>query len=439
MPNQFKQVASMSIALLLAGCQTPQTVKPAQLVDNIVAADSTLQANRDNAQTIGATTLSEYDAVLLALKQNPAFKSQLNDLELSNADVQQANQIANPSLLYAFSAAYKPYRYAIEFPIEALLLRPMRLKQAQAQTQATQYQLMQSGFTLIRDTRVAYAQAVIAAEKRERLKQGLQLSQTIASLTNTREQLGDISAQETLLAQNEALLAARDLQLADMDAQLAQTQLMHILGWRDGWADARKTLSLSEQLIPACSAVDIAQLKSVALSSRPDILAAEATMAAAKEKHTLSKFNWLGPSVIADATSGQSNGHVLAPAIRMNLPLFNQNQGQIQRADAELAKAQQDAEAVKLKASLEINTAHLKYQRDCQEWQQLHTQLQPNARQTIQYAESAYRDGEIAYLNVLESSKRFISLQLRETQLKADLISSWSDLMRSTSHAATRP
>jgi len=435
MPNQLKQAASMSIALLLTACQTPQTIRPAQVVDSIVAADSTLQANRNNDQTSNATTLSEYDAVLLALKQNPAFKSQLSELELSNADVQQANQIANPSLFYAFSAANKPYRYAIEFPIEALLLRPMRLKQAQAQAQATQYQLMQSGFTLIRDTRVAYAQAVIAAEKRERLKQGLQLNQTIASLTNTREQLGDISTQETLLAQNEALLAARDLQLADMDAQLAQTQLMHMLGWMDG----HKTLSLSEQLIPACSAVDIAQLKSVALSSRPDILAAEATMAAAKEKHTLSKFNWLGPSVIADATSGQSNGHVLAPAIRMNLPLFNQNQGQIQRADAELAKAQQDAEAVKFKASLEINTAHLKYQRDCQEWQQLHTQLQPNARQTIQYAESAYRDGEIAYLNVLESSKRFISLQLRETQLKADLISNWSDLMRSTSHAATRP
>jgi outer membrane protein, heavy metal efflux system len=36
---------------------------------------------------------------------------------------------------------------------------------------------------------------------------------------------------------------------------------------------------------------------------------------------------------------------------------------------------------------------------------------------------------------VLESSKRFIALQLRETQLKADLVGSWSELMRSSSHS----
>jgi outer membrane protein, heavy metal efflux system len=431
MPHPFKQAASMSIALLLAACQTPQTVRPAQLVDNIVAADATLQANRSKDQASSTTTLSEYEAVLLALKQNPAFKAQLRELDLANADVQQANQIANPSLFYAFSAANKPYRYAIDLPIEAIFLRPIRLKQMQAQAQATQYQLMQAGFTLIRDTRWAYAQAVIANEKRARLKEALQLNQTIATLTSTREQLGDISAQETLLSQNEALLAERDLQLAEIDAQLANTQLMHLLGWME----ADKTLSLSDQLVPACTTVDMAQLKTVALSSRPDILAAEASMAAAKQKQTLNKFNWLGTAVVADATSGQTNGHVLAPAIRTTLPVFNQNQGQIQRADAELAKAQQDAETIKLKASLDINTTHLKYQRDCQEWQQLHTQLQPNALQTIQYAENSYRDGEIAYLNVLESSRRYLSLQLRETQLKADLISSWSDLMRSTSHA----
>jgi outer membrane protein, heavy metal efflux system len=431
---QFKQAAGMCMALLLAACQTPPTVPPAQLVQHIVDADASLQANHPAAPASTAT-LSEHEAVMLALQQNPAFKAQLSELNLANADVKQANQLANPSLFYAFSAANKPYRYAIDFPIEAIFLRPIRLKQMQAQAQATQYQLMQSGFTLIRDTRLAYAQAVIATEKRERLKQALQLHQTIATLTSTREQLGDISAQDTLLSQNEALLAARDLQLADMDVQLAHTQLMHMLGWMEG----SRTLSLSEQLLPACTAVDIAQLKTAALSSRPDILAAEANMAAAKAKQRLNQVNWLGTTVIADATSGQTNGHVLAPAVRTTLPVFNQNQGQRQRADVELEKAQQDADSIKMKASLEINSAHLKYQRDCQEWQQLHTQLQPNAWQTIQYAEDAYRDGEIAYLNVLESSKRYLSLQLRETQLKADLISDWSDLMRSTSHASARP
>lgn len=152
-----------------------------------------------------------------------------------------------------------------------------------------------------------------------------------------------------------------------------------------------------------------------------------------KEKRRLNGLNWLAPAVIADATSGQTNGHVLAPAIRFNLPIFNQNQAQVERVDAELVKALHEAKAIKLKASLDIQVSHLKYQRDCQEWQQLQAALLPNSVKVIHDAETAYQNGEIAYLGVLESSRKYLNLRLRETQLKADMILSWSDLMRSTS------
>jgi outer membrane protein, heavy metal efflux system len=428
----LRNLTGVIVTLLLTACQTVQKVgDPTQLVQQIVEKDQAQQKRTPDTESTDTAYLSEQAAVISALEQNPAFKAQLNDLHLANADIDQANQLPNPSLFYSFGAANKPYRYAIEFPIEALWLRPIRARQSQHQAEATQYQLMQAGFNLIRDTRVAYAQAVIAKEKQTRLQEAMQLTQEIAGLVQTREKLGDISTQEVLLAENETLLFERDVQLANIDAQLAQTQLMHLIGQ----AEAQKNFAVSDSLIPACSAVDIAQLKSTTLTSRSDIVAAEAAVAAAQEKRKLTGLNWINVSVAADATSGQTNGHTLAPAIRGTLPVLNQNQAQISRADAELAKAQQELEAAKLKASLELHSAHLKYQRDCTEWQQLHTQLQPNVQETIHAAKSAYEQGDISYLNVLESSKRYIALQLRETQLKADLISSWSELLRSTSSA----
>jgi outer membrane protein, heavy metal efflux system len=426
---QFKKFSLVIVTLLLAACQTAQKVSdPAQLLQSL---QQTLPQPADAGRPAQADYLSEQDAVLSALAQNPGFKAQLSDLNLANAEIDQASQLANPSLFYAFGAANKPYRYAIEFPIEALWLRPIRTRQIQYQAQVTQHQLLQAGFNLIRDTRVAYAQAVIAAERQARLQQAFQLQQSIADLVKKREQLGDIGTQEVLLAENEALLSGRDAQLASLDSRLAQTQLMHLIGQ----AEENKSLALSDALIPACSTVDIAQLKTQALSSRPDILAAEAAVAATRQKRQLTGLNWLNAAVIADATSGETSGHTLAPAIRGSLPLFNQNQAQISRADAELVKAQQELAAAKVKASLELQSAHLKYQRDCLEWRQLHEQLQPNLAQTLRAAEQAYQHGDIAYLNVLESSKRFIALQLRETQLKADLVGSWSELMRSSSHS----
>lgn len=419
---------SFFVALLTA-CQGPQSIKPKELVANIVSQDHSLQSKQHEQLNETDEFLSEYAAVILALRNNPTFQAQLTELEIAQADLQLASQISNPSVFYAFGVANKPYRYAIEFPLEALLLRPLRLKQMQAQSKQTQLQLMQTGFSLVRDARVAYAQAVISQEKVKRLEEALSVNNTITRLAKTRENLGDTSAQDSLIAENEMLLVERDLQSARIEARIANTQLMHMLNHAN---DTRK-LSLSDTLLPSCSAEDISQLKTAAISSRADVLATEAAIMAVKEKRRLNGLNWLAPAAIADATSGQTNGHVLAPALRFNLPIFNQNQGQVERIDAELLKTMHEAEATKLKASLDIQVSQFKYQRDCQEWQQLQTALLPNSVQVIHDAEAAYQNGDIAYLSVLESTRKYLNLKLRETQLKADMILSWSDLMRSTS------
>ncbi len=421
-----------ALLLMLTGltaCQSPQSIKPQALVANIVEQDQSLRARETQQDNETDDFLSEHAAVMLALHQNPAFQAQLTELDIAQADLQLASQISNPSVFYAFGVANKPYRYAIELPLEALLLRPFRLKQMQAQSTQTQLQLMQTGFSLVRDTRAAYAQAVVSQEKVNRLEEALRVNNTITKLAKTRERLGDSSAQDSLIAENEMLLVERDLQTARIEAGIAHTLLMHMLNH----VDDKRQLSLSDALLPSCSAEDISQLKSAAISSRSDVLAADAAIEAVKEKRRLNGFNWLAPAGIADATSGQTNGHVLAPAIRFNLPIFNQHQGQVERVDAEMVKALHEAEATKLKASLDIQVSHLKYQRDCQEWQQLQAALLPNAVRVIHDAETAYHNGEIAYLGVLESTRKYLNLRLRETQLKADMILSWSDLMRSTS------
>ena len=429
--NRIRLIKGALLLMLsgLTACQSPQSIKPQALVANIVAQDQSLRARttRHNHET--DEFLSEHAAVMLALHQNPAFQAQLTELDIAQADWQLASQLSNPSVFYAFGVANKPYRYAIELPLEALLLRPFRLKQMQAQSTQTQLQLMQTGFSLVRDTRAAYAQAVVSREKVIRLEEALRVNNTINSLAKTRERLGDSSAQDSLIAENEMLLVERDLQSARIEAGIAHTQLMHMLNH----VDDKRRLSLSDTLLPSCAAEDISQLKSAAISSRADVLAADAAIEVVKEKRRLNGLNWLAPAAIADATSGQTNGHVLAPAIRFNVPMFNQNQAQVERVDAELVKALHEAEATKLKASLDVQVSHLKYQRDCQEWKQLQAALLPNSVKVIHDAETAYQSGEIAYLGVLESTRKYLNLRLRETQLKADMILSWSDLMRSTS------
>ena len=61
--------------------------------------------------------LSEDQAVLIALWNNPLFQEMLVDLKLTKADLVQANLLPNPEVLYYFSAPDKPFRYLADFPI----------------------------------------------------------------------------------------------------------------------------------------------------------------------------------------------------------------------------------------------------------------------------------------------------------------------------------
>ncbi|MDG1453865.1 MAG: TolC family protein [Methylophilaceae bacterium] len=409
----------------------PKTSSAYDVVEQIKQSDQQLkQVNLSSVASNELDYLTESAAVLQALERNPAFNSQLQTINLSRADIQQASQLANPDLFYAFGVANKAYRYAIDFPIEALWLRPIRMKQAEYKAKSVSYQMIQIGYNLIRDTRLAYGQVVIARERLQTLEALYHLKNVIYQMVDTKQQLGEISEQEVLLAKSAMLVASRDWEVAKIDVKMAETKLFALIG-QDNQAT---TLAMSQQLIPACEATDVSNIKALALASRPDILSAEMTVMASQSTSKLSRSDWIRVTASADATSGQKTGHTLGPALRFTLPIFNQNQGQIARADAELKKAEFDLAAVKQQAALEIDTAHLQYQRDCLDWQQLHEKVLPNALQAIRFSEEAYQKGDIAYLNILESAKDYSDGLLKEVQLKESLIASWSNLMRSKAH-----
>jgi outer membrane protein, heavy metal efflux system len=428
----YKWVLFFLVAILLSACQSmPKTSSAYEVVEQIKQSDQQLkQVNLASVASNELDYLTESAAVLQALERNPAFNSQLQTINLSRADIQQASQLANPDLFYAFGVANKAYRYAIDFPIEALWLRPIRMKQAEYKAKSVSYQMIQIGYNLIRDTRLAYGQVVIARERLQTLEALYHLKNVIYQMVDTKQQLGEISQQEVLLAKSAMLVASRDWEVAKIDVKMAETKLFALIG-QDNQAT---TLAMSQQLIPACEATDVSNIKALALASRPDILSAEMTVMASQSTSKLSRSDWIRVTASADATSGQKTGHTLGPALRFTLPIFNQNQGQIARADAELKKAEFDLAAVKQQAALEIDTAHLQYQRDCLDWQQLHEKVLPNALQAIRFSEEAYQKGDIAYLNILESAKDYSDGLLKEVKLKESLIASWSNLMRSKAH-----
>lgn len=418
---------------MVSGCQSiPETMSQYGVVNKVVEHDPALSTITDKDLETIATKLterkllSESEAVYFALHHNAAFKALLVDLKLAKADLVNAGLLPNPELLFSFSATNKPYRYAIDFPLEALWLRPIKLRNMKNEADATASRLTQAGLNLIKDVRLAYAQVVLAEERLTVTESSYLLRQQIHLLSSKRLASGDMNGKDVLLAENDAVIAKRDWELAQYDLTAQTEALLYLLGA----SSLQRQISLSPNLIPACEVQEVDTLLTQSLVQRQDILGAQFLVKAAEERLNLSKVSWFRLFGIADATSGQVNGHTLSPSIRATLPIFNQNKGGISRAEAEVEKAILNLEALRQQAALEVRTAHVQYLQSCHDWHVMQNSLLPSVKKMIALTEHSYEEGDISYLQTLEANRQFVDTQIREVTLKAEVISKWAELTR---------
>lgn len=371
--------------------------------------------------------LTEEEAVVLALWNNGAFQEVLVECGLAQADLVQAGLLPNPELIGIFSMDDKPYRYAFEVPLEALWFRPIRVAAAEREVARVSERLTQSGLDLIRDVRQACADLSLAERRAAIAQEAHLLRSRIAEVSAKRLEVGDISRQEAETAAIDAQRARQDEVRTRHDVTLAEERLRQVMGL----GDVRSPLRLQAELPIVAAALDIDALTAEATSTRPDALAAQHLTEAAAERLELAEIGWLRFSGILDATSGRRTGHELGPAIRIVLPLFNQNQGAIARAQAELEQAARRRQTVHQQIVWDVRQSHERLLQAQAELSVVVNDVQPRVEEAIARAEAAYRAGDTPYVVVLETSRQLIDARLREAQLRTDSRRAWVELERS--------
>ena len=163
-------------------------------------------------------------------------------------------------------------------------------------------------------------------------------AQSAAELANRYHQAGNIDELALLLrsaAASEAHIAARQ---AAAEVTEARARLQDLLGL--GVADAQWTVP--EVLPdPVTTVTDIPRLQALALTQRLDLAAARAEVAAAQQQLSVAQhYRYLGPTDLGVAGEREADGSKrLGPSLSLTLPVFNQGQGAIARAEAQLARA----------------------------------------------------------------------------------------------------
>jgi outer membrane protein, heavy metal efflux system len=380
--------------------------------------------------------LTEDEAVRLALANNATFLEQLAELGLTRADVIQAGLVPNPDLSVLFPVGTKQMEVTATLPLEVLWLRGRRLAAARAAAEGAGDRLVQAGLDLIRDTRVAYADLAQARDRVRLLEESARLWDRIAQLADARVRAGDASPLDVATARIDALRARGDAGRAVHDADLAEQQLRNVLGLpgragplRLSQAEPRPaTRPATRPAIPPAIAVE--PLVEEALSHRPDLAAADSAVEAARRRAATARAEVFSLAVIADANEEGEDGWEAGPGVKLQLPLFNQNQGNVARADAEVERAVRHRAAARDRVALEVRASHRKILRAGDDLDAWGGRIRPALEEAVTAAEKAYSGGGAPLLVVLETSRQLVDARLREVQAAADLRRARAELDR---------
>jgi cobalt-zinc-cadmium efflux system outer membrane protein len=360
--------------------------------------------------------VTEDEAVAIALWNNAAFQELLSDLGISRGDLIQAGLLPNPEILLYFSVPDKPFRYLFDFALESIWLRPIRVKSAAREADRTADRLAQAGLDLMRDTRQAYADVVLAKERVRVAGESVKLRGQIAELAEKRLKAGDISPQEAATARIDALQAEQDATRIGYDVPVLEERLRNLMGI----GPLRGPLPLDPSP-PGCREFDADALAQEAMASRPDALAAAEAVAAAEARLKFARLGWVRLLGIGDATSGRRNGNELGPGLRFTVPLFNRNQGGIARAEAELERAVRNQKTVAYQIILDVQRSYTQYRQACAELDVLLTKVRPEVEGNVRRAQAAYQEGNVPIFIVLATTQQLIDNRLREAVLHGDL------------------
>ncbi len=299
--------------------------------------DATTQAQ---VQTILSLPLTADAAVQIALLRNPRMQSEYARLGIAEADVYEASRISNPTLSITslHGGGESKFDGGLTMSFAELLMLPARKRLATGEYARTQESIGAAILNLVTDTRAAWY-AYISAQQVAAMRSAVAAAaQTSAELAAKFFEAGNISVLQYKLEEAAATQARLQATRAGADAVRARSALNALMGLSAGAAQW-----IAADRLPAPLARDESAdtLVPLAHQQRLDLMAAQQEVASLEQTLDVTRrYRLLGKVDVGVAGERETDGTKLyGPSLSLQLPIFNQSQGAIARANAQLDDA----------------------------------------------------------------------------------------------------
>lgn len=359
--------------------------------------------------------LSLEAAIRQTLTYSPKLKAGLEGIGATRGERQQSSLIPNPEFSaeaenFMGSGTAKGFGEAevtlgVAQPIELGGKRTARIKAADMQISIADLEFRVAALDLVRDTTIAWAEAVAAHEEVEVAQNQKKIAEDILQSVSRRV----AAAAEPAIQQSKSEVALASskiaLQKAEHNLQAAMKNLARM--WGQDVAD----YELDEDSFFAIQ--DMRGNPST--ENNPDVKLLQAGIGLAGANLDIEKANAV-PDVTVGAgirDSRESNSQAFVASLSIPFPVFNRNQGNILKAGHEVAKAEHQKTAALQEIELELVRVQNALEVSRLEVESLEKNIVPAAEKAFVQAKKGYTAGKFPYLEVLDAQRTLAEVHMQ--------------------------
>ena len=360
-----------AIALIAAGCATPKASLDRVQATVAERTGKRVHWNRGGAedtqikqgvQTSLGRELTAESAVQIALLNNRDLQARFEEIGISQADLIEAGLLSNPSFAASFRFPNRPpsgtdIEYSIAQNFLDLLVLPLRRRIAAAQLAQTETRVADAVLKLAAEVKTAFYTLQARQQLLDRLRVISDTIETAAEFTKRLHDAGNTSDLE--LANQQGSYEQSRLEVAQAELQVRRdrerlNRLLGLWGPNTNWTTADHLPELPTQ------EVSLQRLESRAIAQRLDLQARRMQLDLLGQSlslRTKTRFLPSGINVGVDTERDPDGQRVTGPTLDLELPIFNQGQGEIAKLTAQYRQAQRELEAMAVNIRSEVREA----------------------------------------------------------------------------------
>lgn len=299
------------------------------------------------------------------------------------------------------------YLLGLAQPLDLPSVRAPRIRAAEAGLDGSRFALLESRLALRAAVKLAYYEVVRRQAEVDLAAETQRLLEDIRRRIAVRVDVGEAPRLELTRADAEARSAANATTSARLRVTESRAQLLALIGLpATGMGEVVGTLDPPPPLPP------LEALSGEVLERYPSLAQARAEVERARARlETERALRTPQPTLRAGVNQDPDQNQFLV-GLSIPIPIWNQRQGQIGEAQAQLDAANALAESRRIELITALNGAYARHEVSTQQIQAFEAGLLRQAEDALRVAEAAYRFGERGFIEVLDAQRVLRAVRL---------------------------